>query len=275
MRAPAATRSWRWPSRWACARRCPIRPRCRSAPIEVTVLDHAGAFASFPNGGLAVTPHAALEVRSADGRVIWRADRDLPKPRRVFPQQVAADMNMMLNKAVEEGTGRRTILPGIKSSGKTGTTNAYRDAWFNGYTGNMTAAIWVGNDDYAPDQPHDRRLAARHDLAADHGLCASGRRDQTLSGRRARRQAPESPPPRRRPRPPRPPITCRRRICSRAKAPTSWCASRSMMEDAAKALGARDAVGLARTRSQRRPPRAKARLAARSRPAPAPRAARN
>ena len=114
------------------------------------MLDHTAAFAAFPNGGLAVTAHAALEVRSADGRVIWRADRDLPKPRRVFSQQVAADMNMMLNKAVEEGTGRRTILPGIKTSGKTGTTNAYRDAWFNGYSGNMTAAIWVGNDDYAP-----------------------------------------------------------------------------------------------------------------------------
>jgi penicillin-binding protein 1A len=128
-------------------------PDTPSLPIgasEVTVLDHTAAFASFPNGGLAVTPHAALEVRSADGRVIWRADRDLPKPRRVFSQQVAADMNMMLNKAVEEGTGRRTILPGIKTSGKTGTTNAYRDAWFNGYSGNMTAAIWVGNDDYAP-----------------------------------------------------------------------------------------------------------------------------
>ena len=128
-------------------------PDTPSLPIgadEVTVLDHAGAFASFPNGGLAITPHAALEVRSAAGAVIWRADRDGKKPRRVFSQQVAADMNMMLNKAVEEGTGRRTILPGIKSSGKTGTTNAYRDAWFNGYTGNMTAAVWVGNDDYAP-----------------------------------------------------------------------------------------------------------------------------
>lgn len=128
-------------------------PDTPSLPIgasEVTVLDHTGAFASFPNGGMAITPHAALEVRSATGQVIWRADRDGKKPVRVFSLQVASDMNMMLNKAVEEGTGRRTILPGIKSSGKTGTTNAYRDAWFNGYTGNMTAAVWVGNDDYAP-----------------------------------------------------------------------------------------------------------------------------
>jgi penicillin-binding protein 1A len=59
-------------------------------------------------------------------------------------------MNFMLNKAVEEGTGRRTLLENVKSAGKTGTTNAYRDAWFVGYTGNYVAGIWYGNDDYAP-----------------------------------------------------------------------------------------------------------------------------
>jgi penicillin-binding protein 1A len=124
-----------------------------SLPIgagEVTVFDHAAAFATFPNGGMAVTPHAILEVRSATGELIWRFDRDGPKPRRVMPAQVAADINMILTQAVEAGTGRRAILDGVKAAGKTGTTNAYRDAWFAGYTGNMVAAVWFGNDDYAP-----------------------------------------------------------------------------------------------------------------------------
>ncbi len=124
-----------------------------SLPIgadEVTVIDHAGAFTTFPNGGRPAKPHAALEVRTAQGQAVWRADRDLKLGRQVMPPQVAADMNMMLNRAVEEGTGRRTIIPGVKTAGKTGTTNAYRDAWFNGFSGNMTAAVWVGNDDYAP-----------------------------------------------------------------------------------------------------------------------------
>ena len=64
--------------------------------------------------------------------------------------QVALDMNFMMNKVVEEGTGRRTLLEGIKSAGKTGTTNAYRDAWFVGYHRQLRRGVWFGNDDYAP-----------------------------------------------------------------------------------------------------------------------------
>ena len=72
------------------------------------------------------------------------------KPVAVLRPQVAMDMNMILNKAVEEGTGRRAIVDGVKAAGKTGTTNAYRDAWFVGYTGNYVAGVWAGNDDYGP-----------------------------------------------------------------------------------------------------------------------------
>jgi penicillin-binding protein 1A len=57
-------------------------------------------------------------------------------------------MNFMLSKVPEIGTGRRAALPGIISAGKTGTTNAYRDAWYVGYTGNFVGAVWFGNDDY-------------------------------------------------------------------------------------------------------------------------------
>ena len=54
----------------------------------------------------------------------------------------------MLNKVVEEGTGKRAMLDGIRAAGKTGTTNGYRDAWFVGYTGNLVAGVWFGNDDH-------------------------------------------------------------------------------------------------------------------------------
>jgi penicillin-binding protein 1A len=128
-------------------------PDSSSLPIgaaEVTVLDHTAGYTAFPNLGKAATPHAILEVRTGNGELVWRFDRDGKQPEQVFRPQVALDMNMMLNKAVEEGTGRRALLDGIKVAGKTGTTNAYRDAWFVAYTGNYVAGVWFGNDDYSP-----------------------------------------------------------------------------------------------------------------------------
>ncbi len=126
-------------------------PDTPSMPIgadEVTVLDHTGGYSMFVNDGIPATPHAILEVRSGTGELIWRWDRDGKKPARVLPPQVARDMNMMMNKVVEEGTGRRAILDGIRAAGKTGTTNAFRDAWFVAFTGNYVAGVWFGNDDY-------------------------------------------------------------------------------------------------------------------------------
>src|SRR5213082_2486894 len=128
-------------------------PDTPSLPIgadEVTVLEHAVAYATFPNRGKAVTPHAVLEVRTGSGDLVWRYDRDGPKPRQAIPASVAADMAGMMSHVVEEGTARRARLDGIPAAGKTGTTNAFRDAWFNGYTGNFVCAVWYGNDDYSP-----------------------------------------------------------------------------------------------------------------------------
>jgi penicillin-binding protein 1A len=126
-------------------------PDTPSLPIGadgVELLDHTGAYATFPNLGMKVMPHAVLEVRTGNGKLIWRFDRDGPKPHRVLPAHVAQDMITMMNSVVENGTGRRARLDGIAASGKTGTTNAYRDAWFMGYTGNFVCGVWFGNDDY-------------------------------------------------------------------------------------------------------------------------------
>jgi len=128
-------------------------PDTPSLPIgsdEVTVLEHAVAYATFPNRGKAVTPHSVLEVRTGAGDLVWRWDRDGPKPKQAIPPNIAADMAGMMSHVVSEGTARRAALDGIPTAGKTGTTNAYRDAWFVGYTGNFTCAVWYGNDDYSP-----------------------------------------------------------------------------------------------------------------------------
>lgn len=128
-------------------------PDTPSLPIgsdEVSVIEHAVAYATFPNKGKAVVPHAVLEVRTGAGDLVWRFDRDGPKPTQAIPASVAADMAGMMSHVVEEGTARRAQLDGIPAAGKTGTTNSYRDAWFVGYTGNFTMAVWYGNDDYSP-----------------------------------------------------------------------------------------------------------------------------
>jgi penicillin-binding protein 1A len=128
-------------------------PDTPSMPIgsdEVSVIEHAVAYATFPNKGKSVTPHAVLEVRTGAGDLVWRFDRDGKKPLQAIPASVAADMAGMMSHVVSEGTARRAALDGIPTAGKTGTTNAYRDAWFVGYTGNFTCAVWYGNDDYSP-----------------------------------------------------------------------------------------------------------------------------
>jgi penicillin-binding protein 1A len=128
-------------------------PDTPSLPIgadAVTLLEHTGAYATFPNLGKVVTPHAILEVRTGSGELVWRYDRDGPKPQQKLPVRVASDMIKMMNSVVENGTARRARLDGIAAAGKTGTTNAYRDAWFMGYTGNFVCGVWFGNDDYSP-----------------------------------------------------------------------------------------------------------------------------
>jgi penicillin-binding protein 1A len=127
-------------------------PDTPSLPIgadAVTPLEHAVAYATFPNLGKAVAPHAALEVRTGTGQLVWRFDRDGKPPRQVISPQVAIDMIKMMNSVVENGTGKRAELDGIPTAGKTGTTNDWRDGWFVGYTGNFVGAVWVGNDDFS------------------------------------------------------------------------------------------------------------------------------
>jgi len=55
-----------------------------------------------------------------------------------------------MRHVVAEGTARAAIIPGVMLAGKTGTTNASRDAWFDGYSAYLVGVIWMGNDDYEP-----------------------------------------------------------------------------------------------------------------------------
>jgi penicillin-binding protein 1A len=114
---------------------------------EVTVLDMTAGYATLAAGGRKARPHAATEVYSSSGALIWRRETDGPKPEQAVAGAVAQDLNFILSKVPTEGTGRRAALDGVVSAGKTGTTNGYKDAWYVGYTGNLVTGVWFGNDD--------------------------------------------------------------------------------------------------------------------------------
>lgn len=140
----------------ATARKMGLTTELRiSAPLplgaaEVTVFDMTQAYATFASGGKRVRGHAALEIRTLTGELIWRDATDLARAEQILPVSVINEINPILVNVVENGTARRAMLNGITVGGKTGTTNAYRDAWFIGFTGNFVAAVWYGNDDYQP-----------------------------------------------------------------------------------------------------------------------------
>jgi len=126
-----------------------------SLPIgstEVTVIDMAAAYAVFANGGKRATPYAALEIRNSRDQVIYTAPRPDVRNPQIIHSAVAADMNFMMNKVTEQGTGRRALIPGVRTAGKTGTSDEYKNAWFVGYTGNYVGSVWFGNDDSTPTE---------------------------------------------------------------------------------------------------------------------------
>ncbi|WP_420825913.1 transglycosylase domain-containing protein [Rhodobium orientis] len=136
------------------AKRMGIRSELRndaSLPIgtsEVTAIDMAGAYAVIANGGRKATPYAIQTILNSSGDVVWERERDGPRREQVMPPDKVHELAEILTQVVERGTGRRARLEGILAGGKTGTTQAYRDAWFIGFTGNYVASVWFGNDDY-------------------------------------------------------------------------------------------------------------------------------
>jgi penicillin-binding protein 1A len=112
---------------------------------EVNLLELTSAYAPFANGGNGVIPNVITKITSKDGEVLYEAST--AGPGRVIDPSVLAQMNDMLETAVEVGTGRGANLGGWQFGGKTGTSQESRDAVFVGYTSAMVTGVWLGNDD--------------------------------------------------------------------------------------------------------------------------------
>jgi penicillin-binding protein 1A len=116
---------------------------------SVSVIDMASSYAVFANHGYKTPAFGITRITTTGGDVLFEADPEAHRER-VVSDQTVLYMNRMMRAVVEHGTGRRALIDGVPSVGKTGTTSSYRDAWFCGFTGNYVAAVWLGNDDYQP-----------------------------------------------------------------------------------------------------------------------------
>jgi penicillin-binding protein 1A len=111
---------------------------------DLTLMEHTSAFTVFPDDGIHIEPHYIRRVTSYDGAVL---EEPRPKVNDVIPPDVARTMVAMLEEVVQFGTGVRAKELARPSAGKTGTTNDFTDAWYIGFTPQLTAGVWVGNDD--------------------------------------------------------------------------------------------------------------------------------
>ena len=111
---------------------------------DLTLLEHTSAFTVFPDDGIHIQPHMIRRVTSYDGAILEEAR---PKVTDVLPSDVARTMVAMLEDVVHFGTGVRAQALGRPTAGKTGTTNDFTDAWYIGFTPQITAGVWVGFDD--------------------------------------------------------------------------------------------------------------------------------
>jgi penicillin-binding protein 1A len=111
---------------------------------DLTLWEHTSAFTVFPDDGIHIEPHFIRRVTSYDGALLEEAR---PNVTDVVSPSVARTMVAMLEDVVQFGTGVRAKELGRPSAGKTGTTNDFTDAWYIGFTPEITAGVWVGNDD--------------------------------------------------------------------------------------------------------------------------------
>jgi penicillin-binding protein 1A len=125
-------------------------PSMALGAVEVNPLEMAQAYSAFANGGVRTKGYGIERIRTATGRVLYDHNIGLARRSQVINQPALGEMIQIMRQVLISGTGVRAKVPGRDMAGKTGTTSDYRDAWFVGYTGGFTAAVWTGRDDNTP-----------------------------------------------------------------------------------------------------------------------------
>ncbi len=127
----------------------PVTPAIALGTSEARLIELVGAYATIANGGRLAAAYGVTEIR-------LRGD-DLPIDRgragtgeQVISPRTAGMLTWMMEAVITEGTGRRARFDGWEAAGKTGTTQAARDAWFIGFTADYVVGVWMGYDDNRP-----------------------------------------------------------------------------------------------------------------------------
>ena len=113
--------------------------------VEVTLLDLVDAFNTLAGGGIRVRPIMITRIEDARGLVI---EENRPDEQPVLRPQTAYVVTNMMQSVINEGTATVVRQLGYQgpAAGKTGTTDEYADAWFIGFTPEITCGVWVGFD---------------------------------------------------------------------------------------------------------------------------------
>jgi penicillin-binding protein 1A len=115
---------------------------------EVTPREMAGAYATFAAGGVYEAPILITKIIGPNGAPVPLPPR--PPGRRVMDEAEAYLITNLLTSVVQDGTAKRARALNRPIAGKTGTSNQAKDAWFVGYSTDISCAVWTGYDDPTP-----------------------------------------------------------------------------------------------------------------------------
>lgn len=116
-------------------------PSIAIGSFEIKQLEMANAYATLGNGGIYHEPYIVSKIISSDGRVIYEHKDN---SYRAVPEDVAYIMNNIFSYVMAHKVNAK--ITGLPSGGKTGSTDNWKDAWFDGYTPNISVSVWVGPD---------------------------------------------------------------------------------------------------------------------------------